>query len=103
MLHLPYLRASTQHQWFQIDLEVKQTCAMSDSIQEHTFHLQGKEYIELNKLLKRLNLVGTGGEANICIENGDVTVNEVIEYRKRNKLRPGYAVVFGSHKIVIEA
>lgn len=76
--------------------------AMSDPLQVHTFHLHGKEYIELNKLLKLLNLVETGGEANICIENGEVTVNEIVEFRKRNKLRPGYQVVFGSHKIVVE-
>jgi ribosome-associated protein len=67
-----------------------------------TFHLQGKEYIELNKLLKLLNLVGTGGEANICIENGEVTVNGEVELRKRNKLRPGYEVIFRERRILIE-
>ena len=34
---------------------------MSDPIQENVFHLNGKDYIELNKLLKLLNLVSTGG------------------------------------------
>ncbi|MBK9981738.1 MAG: RNA-binding S4 domain-containing protein [Saprospiraceae bacterium] len=68
-----------------------------------TFELQGHEYIELNKLLKRKNLVETGGEANICIENGEVMVNEVVETRKRNKLRDGFVVEFREQKILIKA
>jgi len=69
--------------------------------QELLFQLQGKEYIELNKLLKLLHLVGTGGEAHICIENGEVIVNGAVEFRKRNKLRPGYEVIFRDRKISI--
>jgi ribosome-associated protein len=68
-----------------------------------TFHLRGQEYIELNKLLKLLHLVATGGEASICIENGEVLVNEVVEMRKRNKLRDGYRVEFRGQKILIQA
>ena len=68
-----------------------------------TFRLQGKEYIELNKLLKLLHLVASGGEANICIENGEVIVNGVVELRKRNKLRIGHEVIFRDRKIMIEA
>ena len=68
-----------------------------------TYYLQGHEYIELNKLLKLTHLVETGGEANMCIENGEVIVNEVIETRKRHKLRDGYVVEFRGQKIVITA
>ncbi len=75
---------------------------MSIPDQDLQFHLQGKEYIELNKLLKLLHLVSTGGEANMCIENGEVTVNEAVELRKRNKLRHGYEVIFRDRKIVIQ-
>ena len=67
-----------------------------------TFQLKGKEYIELNKLLKLLHLVASGGEANICIENGEVIVNGVVELRKRNKLRVGHEVIFRDRKITIE-
>ena len=74
---------------------------MSDPLQESVFHLNGKDYIELNKLLKLLNLVSTGGEANICIEQGEVTVNGAVELRKRNKLRAGFEVIFRDHKISI--
>ncbi len=70
--------------------------------QESVFHLQGKEYIELNKLLKLLHLVSTGGEANMSIENGEVTVNAAVELRKRNKLRHGYEVIFRDRKVVIQ-
>ena len=33
------------------------------------------EFIKLQDLLKLANLVGTGGEAKIVIQNGDVLVN----------------------------
>ena len=64
---------------------------------------QGHEFIELNKLLKLLHLVETGGEANICIESGEVIVNGEVELRKRNKLRDGYVVEFRDRKIQIKA
>lgn len=75
---------------------------MSEPLPPKTFQLDGKEYIELNKLLKLLHLVSTGGEANICIENGDVIVNGAVEFRKRNKLRDGYVVEFREWKIAIK-
>jgi len=84
---------------------------VSESIKEfrdlvnsmETFQLRGHEYIELNKLLKLLQLVETGGEASICIENGEVVVNEVVEMRKRHKLRDGYVVEFRGQKILIQS
>jgi ribosome-associated protein len=65
------------------------------------FELYEQEFIELNKLLKLLNLVETGGEAKLRIEQGEVKVNGVVEYRKRNKLRKGDIVVYGDEKISI--
>ena len=67
-----------------------------------TFQLQGHEYIELNKLLKLIHLVETGGEANICITEGEVIVNGEVELRKRHKLRHGYVVDFRERKIIIQ-
>ena len=58
------------------------------------FDLNGHEYIELNKLLKLLRIVNSGGEANIIIENKDVIVNQSIETQKRKKLRSGDIVKF---------
>ena len=65
------------------------------------FDLQEHEFIELNKLLKLLRMVGSGGEANSRIENGEVMVNGVMETRKRNKLRPGDVVLFQGISVTI--
>lgn len=58
------------------------------------FTLEGQEFIELNKLLKLMGLVDTGGEAKQVIELGLVKVNGQVEFRKRNKLRSGDMVEF---------
>jgi len=65
------------------------------------FDLQGHEYIELNKLLKLLRMVGSGGEANGRIESGEIMVNGVVETRKRNKLRAGDVVTFQENSVTI--
>jgi ribosome-associated protein len=65
------------------------------------FDLDGHEYIQLNNLLKVQHLVGTGGEANIRIDNGEVIVNGETEYQKRKKIRPGDYVIFQNIKITI--
>jgi ribosome-associated protein len=66
------------------------------------FELTDHEYIQLNQLLKLLGLVETGGEANQRIVDGEVMVNQAVEYQKRKKLRPGDIVLFGKQKIVIK-
>ncbi len=53
------------------------------------FELEGSEYIELNKLLKILNLAESGGEANFRITEGEIIVNKQVELQKRKKLRAG--------------
>jgi ribosome-associated protein len=58
------------------------------------FTLRDSEFIPLNNLLKVLQLVGTGGEANIRIENGEARVNGAVETQKRKKIRPGDLVQF---------
>jgi len=55
------------------------------------FALSG-DYIELNKLLKATGLCDTGGMAKYAIENGRVTVDGKVEYRKGCKIRPGQKV-----------
>jgi ribosome-associated protein len=66
------------------------------------FELTDYEYIELNKLLKLLALVATGGEANNRITNGEVLVNNNIETQKRKKLRSGDEVSFDCHRVRIK-
>ena len=65
------------------------------------FELEGREFIELNKLLKMLNLVGSGGEANFLISEGEIEVNGETETRKRKKLRVGDKIIFGENQIII--
>ncbi len=61
------------------------------------------EYIELNKLLKIMNWVGSGGQANQVIEEGLVEVNGSVELRKRNKLRDGDLVVFQGNRVKVNS
>lgn len=67
------------------------------------FELEGKEFIELNRLMKLMSVVNSGGEANMFISNGDVTVNGEVETRKRHKVRAGFVVKFNGETIVIKA
>jgi ribosome-associated protein len=46
-------------------------------------------YIELHKLIKLLDLVDTGGQAKVLIENSHVFRNGEIETRKRAKIKKG--------------
>ena len=65
------------------------------------FELIDHEYIQLNQLLKLLGLADTGGEANQRIVDGEVKVNNVVEYQKRKKLRKGDVVKFDRKLITI--
>lgn len=59
------------------------------------------EYIELASLLKHANLVGTGGEAKLAIQEGEVLVNGEIETRRGRKVRPGDVVVFAGEELEV--
>ena len=60
------------------------------------------DYIELQQLLKKENIVGSGGEAKIMIKEGMIKVNGKIETRRGRKLYPNDIVEVGKRKIVIE-
>ena len=66
------------------------------------FELNGTEFIELDKLMKLLRLVASGGEAHQWIDSGEVMVNEVVETRRRKKLRPGDTVVFQGNTVLVK-
>jgi len=66
------------------------------------FELIDHEYIQLNQLLKLLGLVDTGGEANQRIVDGEVKVNNAVEFQKRKKLRQGDVVLFNRQIITIK-
>jgi len=59
------------------------------------------EFIELDNMLKVLELVASGAEAKQQIQAGLVRVKGVIESRIRRKLHPGDCVEFGGQKINI--
>ena len=66
------------------------------------FQLGKNEYIELNKLMKVVDVVSTGGEANIRIMNGEVKLNGATVSEKRKKIRVGDKIVYGKIIIVVE-
>ncbi len=69
--------------------------------QELTFSLDGHPYIELNKLLKLMSVVNSGGEAKMIIRDGQVIVNEEVELRLRRKMIPKDRVSIDDMSIVI--
>ena len=65
------------------------------------FQIQ-EENIHLNQLLKLMGWCENGGQANLAIESGEVKVNGVVEFRKRNKIIPGYKIEFNGQSVMIE-
>ena len=59
------------------------------------------EFIKLQDLLKLANLVGTGGEAKIVIQNGEVSVNGEVCTMRGKKIRPGDKVAFGGKELTV--
>ena len=69
-----------------------------------TFTLsKDKEFIPLDKLLKLMNVVVSGGEAHMIIQEGMVTVNGVKETQKRKKMRVGDKAEFDGQVIEVVA
>lgn len=60
-----------------------------------------QEPIELYKVLKMENLVQSGGEAKFVISERLVSVNGLIETRKRRKIYGGDQIVFQDYEIEI--
>lgn len=65
-----------------------------------TYTLNG-EFIELHKLIKLLDLVDTGGQAKMLIEDGLVLRNGTVETRKRAKIIKGETITIGDVTITI--
>lgn len=58
-------------------------------------------YITLGQALKAANIVGTGGEAKILIQGGEVRVNGEIETRRGRKLHEGDVVEVWEERLEI--
>jgi ribosome-associated protein len=55
----------------------------------------------LGQALKAANLVGSGGEAKVLIQAGEVTVNGEVETRRGRRLREGDVVEVGDERLEV--
>ena len=55
----------------------------------------------LGQALKAASLVGTGGEAKVLIQGGEVSVNGEVETRRGRKLEEGDVVEVGDERLEI--
>ena len=60
------------------------------------------EFINLEALLKLANLVGTGGEAKMLLQDGQASVNGEVCTMRGKKLRPGDTVQFQGQEILVQ-
>ena len=60
------------------------------------------EYIQLESLLKLANLVGSGGEAKLLIQEGEAKVNGAVCTQRGKKLRPGDRVSFQGQELEVQ-
>ena len=65
-------------------------------------HTTPDEAITLNDALKLSGLAGTGGQAKLLIQSGQVSVNGETETRRKRKLREGDVVKVGDEEFVLE-
>ena len=66
------------------------------------FELEGREFIELNNLLKITGLCESGGRAKVLIADGQVKVDGKVEQRKRCKIRQGQIVEFEGQQVTVK-
>jgi ribosome-associated protein len=65
------------------------------------FDLAGRDYIELNNLLKVTGLCESGGVAKLLVADGLVMVDGEVELRKRCKIRAGQIVEMNEQQVVV--
>lgn len=58
-------------------------------------------HIELAQFLKLQRVVGTGGEAKLLVQDGQVLVNGEIETRRGRKLKAGDVVEVADKKLIV--
>ena len=58
-------------------------------------------YIKLDSFLKWQNLVETGGQAKLVIQNGEVRVNSKVETRRGRKLVTGDKVTYQGKTLTV--
>ena len=60
--------------------------------------MQPSSGVTLGQALKASNLVGSGGEAKVLIQGGEVRVNGEVETRRGRKLQRGDVVEVGGEE-----
>ena len=61
------------------------------------------DYIKLGQALKLAGMVGSGVEAKIVIQDGQVLVNGEVEIQRGKKLHPGDIFSFNGEEAQIQA
>ena len=61
----------------------------------------GREFVELNQLLKLVGLVDSGGAGKQVVASGAVTVDGGVELRKTAKIRAGQRVALEEATILV--
>ena len=76
---------------------------MSEDVQSTPADDSPLRVITLDQLLKHRAVVGSGGEAKVLIQSGEVRVNGEVETRRRRKLRCGDVVEVDGERLVVDA
>ena len=63
---------------------------------------ENEEFIKLGQLLKAANLVSSGIEAKIVIQNGEVKVNGEVDLRRGKKVVVGDTVEYSGKHIIVK-
>lgn len=61
------------------------------------------EFIKLGQALKLAGIVGSGVEAKLVIQDGEVSVNGAVELQRGKKLYPGDVFSFQGEDVQVEA
>ena len=59
------------------------------------------EFIKLGQALKKAGVVGSGVDAKMLIQDGQVEVNGKVEYQRGKKLHEGDVITFNGESVQI--
>ena len=59
------------------------------------------DFIKLGQAMKLAGMVGSGGDAKMLIQDGQVEVNGEVEYQRGKKLHEGDVITFNGESVQI--
>jgi len=71
-------------------------------MEEKVFRLENEEFIRLGDLLKVVSLVGSGGQAKLVIQNGEVKVDGQVCLMRGAKIKRGQVLEFDGKRVRVE-